>query len=148
MKALIQRVKNASVTIDGKVNGQINQGLCVLLGVGPKDSEKDIDWLSEKLINLRIFEDENGKMNLSLRDIDGQMLIISQFTLYGDCSRGRRPSFVYSAPPDMANELYEKFVAKIRSLGIIAETGIFGADMQVSILNDGPVTFMIESELK
>jgi len=145
MKALIQRVSSASVTVDGKTVGNIGVGLCVFLGIGHDDTEKDVEWLSEKLINLRVFEDNDGKMNLSLRDVDGEMLIISQFTLYGDCRAGRRPSFANAALPAKAEPLYKSFISNVERKGIIAASGVFGADMKVSLLNDGPVTFMLES---
>lgn len=144
MKALIQRVKSASVTIDGKLYSQINQGLLVLLGVVKGDEKQNAELLSEKLLKLRIFEDENGKMNKSLLDIGGEMLVVSQFTLCGDCKKGTRPSFDKSAPPEIANELYEYFVTQIKASNVQCQTGVFGAMMAVSLINDGPVTFMIE----
>lgn len=145
MRALIQRTSGASVTVDGEKIGEIGVGLCVFLGIGCADTEKDAEWLAEKLINLRIFEDDAGKMNLSLRDVDGEMLIISQFTLYGDCRTGRRPSFDNAALPEKAEPLYQFFIDTVVRKGIITAAGVFGADMKVSLLNDGPVTFMIES---
>ncbi len=144
MKALIQRVISAKVDIAGETVGQIDQGLLVLLGVGKEDDESKIKTLADKVCNLRIFEDENGKMNKSLLDINGQMLVVSQFTLYADCSGGRRPSFVLAGQPDIANDYYEKFVTYIKSLDIFTQTGKFGADMQVSLTNNGPVTIMVE----
>ncbi len=147
MKALIQRVISASVAIDGDTVGEIGAGLCVFLGIGHDDTEKDVEWLAEKLINLRVFEDKAGKMNLSLRDVDGEMLIISQFTLYGDCRTGRRPSFDNAALPAKAEPLYEAFIESVTRKGIMTASGIFGADMKVSLLNDGPVTFMLESPI-
>lgn len=148
MRALIQRVDHASVTVEGSCVGKIEKGLLVLLGVGPNDSEKEADFLAEKCANLRIFTDENDKMNLSLLDIKGGMLAISQFTLYGDCVKGRRPGFDLAARPEIAEPLYEKFVELVRNLGVHVETGRFGADMMVEIHNDGPVTFMLESRPK
>lgn len=144
MRLVVQRVKNAKVEVDNKIVGQINQGYMVLVGVGPNDTEKEADYLAKKLINLRIFEDENGKMNLSIKDVNGELLLISQFTLYADCSGGNRPSFINAAKPDMANELYEYFCDKCKEQGIKVEKGIFGADMKVSLLNDGPVTIILE----
>lgn len=144
MKALIQRVKNASVEIDGKIVSKIGQGLLVFLGVVKGDEKVNAELLADKLLKLRIFEDENGKMNRSLVDVGGEMLVVSQFTLCGDCKKGTRPSFDKSAPPEIANELYEYFVTQIRQAQIPCKTGVFGADMQVSLVNDGPVTFMVE----
>ena len=144
MKALIQRVKSASVEIDGKIVSKIGQGLLVLLGVVEGDEKQNAELLAEKLLKLRIFEDKNGKMNKSLVDIKGEMLVVSQFTLCGDCKKGTRPSFDKSAPPEIANELYEYFVTQIKNSQTPCQTGIFGADMQVSLVNDGPVTFMVE----
>lgn len=145
MRALIQRVSKGSVTIDGKVNGCINQGIVLFLGISVDDTEKDVLYLAEKCANLRIFEDENEKMNLSLLDVKGEALIISQFTLYGDSSKGRRPSYIKAARPEKAIPLYEKFICEFRKLGIKTETGEFGAMMDVEIHNDGPVTLMVES---
>ncbi len=144
MKALIQRVKNASVTIDGKLYSQIDTGLLVFLGVQKGDTKENADKLSQKLVNLRIFEDENEKMNLSLKDVNGQMLVVSQFTLCGDCKKGTRPSFDNAELPQKANELYEYFVSEINKQGIDVKTGSFGAIMDVALVNDGPVTFMVE----
>lgn len=137
MRAVVQRVTNADVKIDGRVNGKIDDGLLVLLGVGNGDTEEDMKYIADKIIKLRIFSDENDKMNLSLEDVGGSMLVISQFTLYGDCSHGRRPYFGNAMEPVSANEMYEKFVAYIREQGIHTETGEFGADMKVSLTNDG-----------
>lgn len=145
MKLVIQRVKNAKVEVEDKVIGSIKHGFLVLLGVGPEDTTKNADYLLQKLINLRIFKDEQDKMNLSIKDVNGQLLIVSQFTLYADCKKGNRPSFVNAASPDKANELYEYFVTQARNTGIKVETGSFGADMQVSLLNDGPVTIILEN---
>ena len=145
MKLVIQRVKNAKVDVEGKTVGQIEQGLLVLCGITHSDTTKEADYLARKLSNLRIFEDENEKMNLSVKDINGKLLIISQFTLYADTvSSGNRPSFTDAAKPDMANELYEYFLKKCAEEGVPVEHGIFGADMKVSLLNDGPVTIIME----
>ena len=146
MRAVVQRVTNADVKIDGRVNGKIDDGLLVILGVGNGDTEEDMKYIADKIIKLRIFSDENDKMNLSLEDVGGSMLVISQFTLYGDCSHGRRPYFGNAMEPVSANEMYEKFVAYIREQGIHIETGEFGADMKVSLTNDGPVTIILESK--
>ena len=146
MRAVVQRVTNADVKIDGRVNGKIDDGLLVLLGVGNGDTEEDMKYIADKIIKLRIFSDENDKMNLSLEDVGGSMLVISQFTLYGDCSHGRRPYFGNAMEPVSANEMYEKFVAYIREQGIHTETGEFGAYMKVSLTNDGPVTIILESK--
>ena len=146
MRAVVQRVTNADVKIDGRVNGKIDDGLLVLLGVGNGDTEEDMKYIADKIIKLRIFSDENDKMNLSLEDVGGSMLVISQFTLYGDCSHGRRPYFGNAMEPVSANEMYEKFVAYIREQGIHTETGEFGADMKVSLTNDGPVAIILESK--
>ena len=146
MRAVVQRVTNADVKIDGRVNGKIDDGLLVLLGVGNGDTEEDMKYIADKIIKLRIFSDENDKMNLSLEDVGGSMLVISQFTLYGDCSHGRRPYFGNAMEPVSANEMYEKFVAYIREQGIHTETGECGADMKVSLTNDGPVTIILESK--
>ena len=144
MKALIQRVKNASVTINGELFSAIDKGLLVFLGVQKGDTKDNADKLAQKLVNLRIFEDENDKMNLSLKDVNGQILVVSQFTLCGDCKKGTRPSFDNAELPDRANELYEYFVSQIKTNGIETKTGSFGAMMDVALINDGPVTFMIE----
>lgn len=144
MRLVIQRVTHASVTVENEVVGKIGKGFLVLLGVGPEDTEKEADLLVQKLIKLRIFEDENGKMNLSLKDVNGELLIVSQFTLYADCSGGNRPSFVNAAKPEKANELYEYCIKKCKEQDIKVEHGIFGADMKVELLNDGPVTIILE----
>ena len=145
MKLVIQRVKNADVKVDEKVVGKINQGFLVLLGIKNTDTKKDADYLVRKLINLRVFSDENDKMNLSIKDVGGELLIISQFTLYGDCKKsGNRPSFIDAAKPDIAIPLYEYFIAECQKQISKVETGIFGADMKVSLLNDGPVTIILE----
>lgn len=150
MKAVIQRVLNSNVSVDGKIVGEINKGLMILLGVWQNDTKEDADKLIKKIPFLRIFEDENDKMNLSCLDINGEILVVSQFTLCADCSHGRRPSFTRSAPPQEANELYEYFVEQLKKTGVSrVETGVFGADMKVGILNDGPVTIILDSkELK
>lgn len=150
MKAVIQRVTHASVKVDGETVGSCGPGFLILLGVMAGDDEKEADKLVNKTVNLRIFEDENGKMNLSSLDIGGEMLVVSQFTLCADCTHGRRPSFTPSAPPDVANRLYEYFVRRLKENGIShVETGVFGADMKVELLNDGPVTIILDSsELK
>ncbi|WP_291259574.1 D-aminoacyl-tRNA deacylase [Fusobacterium sp.] len=145
MRAVIQRVKYASVTVDGEIVGKIEKGLMVLLGVTHTDGEKEVNWLASKIKDLRIFEDAEGKMNLGLEDIKGELLVISQFTLYGNCIKGRRPGFTEAAKPDLANPLYEKFLEKCRNFGIKTECGIFGADMKVELLNDGPVTLVIDT---
>jgi len=144
MKLVIQRVTNASVTVDNNMVGKIQKGFLVLLGVGPEDTENEVDFLVQKLIKLRIFEDEKGKMNLSIKDVDGELLVVSQFTLYADCLRGNRPSFVNAAKPEKANKLYEYFIKKCKEQDIKVEHGIFGADMKVELLNDGPVTIILE----
>ena len=144
MKLMIQRVTHASVTVENEVVGKIGKGFLVLLGIGPEDTESEADFLVQKLIKLRIFEDENGKMNLSLKDVNGELLIVSQFTLYADCSGGNRPSFVNAAKPEKANELYEYFIKKCKEQNIKVEHGIFGADMKVELLNVGPVTILLE----
>lgn len=144
MKSLIQRVKQASVTIDGELYSSINHGMLILLGIEKEDKEINAEKLAEKLINLRIFDDENGKMNKSLLDVKGEILVVSQFTLAGDCKKGTRPSFDKAAPPDIAKKLYEDFVKNISQYGIIVKTGEFQAMMDVSLINDGPVTFLVE----
>jgi len=145
MKLVVQRVKNSSVTVNNNLVGKIDKGYMVLLGVGPDDTEEIADYLVQKLVKLRIFEDENGKMNLSIKDIDGELLIISQFTLYADCNSGNRPSFVNAAKPEKANKLYEYFIEKCKEENIKkVQSGIFGADMKVELLNDGPVTIILE----
>ena len=142
MRVVVQRVKHAS----GTVNGKINNGFLVLLGVQSTDSEQDVDYLVKKVTNLRIFSDENDKMNLSLKDVNGELLIVSQFTLYANCKEGNRPSFVEAAKPDIAIPLYEYFVSECKKIIPVVETGIFGADMKVNLLNDGPVTIIMDSK--
>lgn len=146
MRVVVQRVKHASVTINGTVNGKINNGFLVLLGIQSTDSKQDVDYLVKKVTNLRIFSDENDKMNLSLKDVNGKLLIVSQFTLYANCKEGNRPSFVEAAKPDVAIPLYEYFVSECKKIIPVVETGIFGADMKVDLLNDGPVTIIMDSK--
>jgi len=145
MRAVIQRVKNAEVKIDGKIVGKIGKGLLVLLAVHQDDTEDKIEKMATKIINLRIFADEEDKMNLSVKDVGGEILVVSQFTLYGDISKGNRPSFIESAKPDKAVPYYEKFVEKIKVSGLKTATGEFGAMMEVSLINDGPVTIIIDT---
>ena len=146
MRAILTRVKSASVTIDGHVNGAIGPGFLILLGVGPEDTEKECRCLAEKALSLRIFEDENGKMNRGLDAIGGQVLVVSQFTLYGNCRKGRRPSFTDAAGPELGNALYEKFLAICEELGYPPQHGEFGADMKVESINDGPVTLILDTD--
>ena len=143
MRLVVQRVKNAKVEVENKIVGQINQGYMVLIGVGSNDTEKEADYLAKKLINLRVFEDENGKMNLSIKDVKGELLLISQFTLYADCSGGNRPSFINAAKPGKANELYEYF-CKNCAESVPVQKGVFGAHMEVTLQNSGPVTILLE----
>jgi D-tyrosyl-tRNA(Tyr) deacylase len=145
MRAVVQRVKESSVTADDEIIGRIEKGLLVLLGVAKGDTPSDADYLAKKIVNLRIFEDDDAKMNRSLLSIGGKMLVVSQFTLLGDCRKGRRPSFVAAAEPQRAAELYENFVQQVRQLGITVETGRFQAMMEVTLINDGPVTLVLES---
>jgi len=145
MRAVVQRVKESSVKVDNETIGRIGQGLLVLLGVAKGDTPSDADYLANKIVNLRIFEDDDAKMNRSLMSISGKMLVVSQFTLLGDCRKGRRPSFVAAAGPQKALELYENFVQQVRRLGISVETGRFQAMMEVALINDGPVTLVLES---
>ncbi len=146
MKLLIQKVQEAKVEVDQTIVGKIQEGLLVFLGITHTDTMTEASWLINKLIHLRIFEDETGKLNLSLLDKKGSLLIISQFTLYADCDEGRRPSFIKAAPPDLAKPLYEQFIAKLKEFKIPVETGVFGAHMKVSLVNDGPVTILLEKE--
>lgn len=145
MKFVIQRVTNASVTVDGTCIGKIGKGFMVLIGIGAEDTKEIADKYIKKLLGLRIFEDENGKTNLSLKDVNGELLLISQFTLYADCRKGNRPSFIEAGAPDMANELYEYIIRRCKEEGYTVETGSFGADMKVSLLNDGPFTILLEN---
>ena len=144
MKFVVQRVKNAQVDVDNKIVGKINKGFMVLIGITHTDTKEIADYFVKKLINLRVFKDEKGKMNLSLKDVEGELLLISQFTLYADCSSGNRPSFTDAAKPDFANELYEYIIEECKKKIRKVESGIFGADMKVSLLNDGPVTIILE----
>ena len=146
MRAVLTRVKSASVTVDGSVIGQIGQGFLILLGVTHEDTEAQAVTLADKLMGLRIFEDENGKMNRSLEDVGGQVLVVSQFTLYGNCKKGRRPEFLAAARPEIAIPLYEKFIALCRDKGFSVETGEFGAEMLVESVNDGPVTLIVDTD--
>ncbi len=148
MKALLQRVARAEVTVDGRVTGRIGQGFLTLLGVGCDDGEKDADYLADKIINLRVFSDDNSKFNLSALQIKAELLVISQFTLLADTSHGRRPSFIGAAPPEPAEKLYKYFIDRISQTGLRVQAGIFGAHMLVSIVNDGPVTIMLDSRDK
>lgn len=146
MRVVVQRSKEACVTVEGKITGQISKGLVLLVGVTHDDTSADVEFVAEKVVNLRIFEDENQKMNHSLLDVEGEILSVSQFTLYGDCRKGRRPNFMDAARPERALEIYELFNAALRNKGIKVETGVFGAMMDVSLTNDGPVTLIIESK--
>lgn len=148
MKAVIQRVKHAKVQVEGRVVGEIGHGVLVLLGVETGDGARQAEWMAEKIVNLRIFEDSQGKMNLALPEVKGEMLAVSQFTLAGNCSKGRRPSFDTAAPPEEANRLYSYFMGKVWELGVPVQSGIFQADMEVSLVNDGPVTFILETPLQ
>jgi D-aminoacyl-tRNA deacylase len=145
MRAVIQRVRRASVTVHDELTGAIGTGWLVLLGIAPGDTQVEIGWLADKIANLRAFADGDGKMNRSVQDAEGSVLVVSQFTLYGDCRKGRRPSFTSAAPPATAEPLYEAFVNALRALGIPVATGRFAADMQVELVNDGPVTFLLDS---
>ena len=146
MRAILTRVSSASVTIDGEVTGKIGKGFLILLGVGPEDTEKECRVLAEKALALRVFEDENGKMNLGLEQVGGEVLVVSQFTLYGNCRKGRRPSFTGAAGPELGNRLYEQFLADCESLGYPPQHGRFGADMKVESINDGPVTLILDTD--
>ena len=146
MRAVLTRVKSASVTIDHEVVGSIGQGFLILLGVGPEDTEKECRYLAEKALGLRVFEDENGKMNKGLDDVNGQVLVVSQFTLFGNCRKGRRPSFTDAAGPELGNRLYERFLQICEELGYPPQHGRFGADMQVASVNDGPVTLILDTK--
>lgn len=146
MKFVIQRVTEASVTVDNEVVGKIDKGFLVLIGVSDEDTKEVADKMIKKLVGMRIFDDENGKTNLGLSDVEGQLLLISQFTLYADCKKGNRPSFIKAGAPDMANEMYEYIVAECKKVVPVVEKGIFGADMKVSLLNDGPFTIILDSD--
>lgn len=146
MRAVIQRVKHASVKIDNEIIGKIDKGYLILLGICHEDTKKELEWLAKKIKDLRIFEDEDERMNLSLEDVNGEVLVVSQFTLYANCIKGRRPSFIKAARPDLAEKLYLDFVDIFKSFGIKTETGSFGADMKVELLNDGPVTIIIDTD--
>ena len=146
MRAVLTRVKSASVEIGGETVGQIGQGFLILLGIGPEDTEEVCRYLCEKALGLRVFEDENGKMNKSLADVGGQVLVVSQFTLYGNCRKGRRPSFTDAAGPELGNRLYEKFLSYCAELGYPPQHGQFGADMKVASVNDGPVTLILDTD--
>lgn len=146
MRIIIQRVTEASVTVDQQIIGSIGQGVLLLVGFTDQDTEADLDYMVEKIINLRIFEDSQGKMNLSLADIKGELLSVPQFTLYADCRKGRRPSFINAARPETAIPMYEQFNKKIAQSGLLLQTGQFGADMKVALINDGPVTIMLDSQ--
>ncbi|KUO66995.1 MAG: D-tyrosyl-tRNA(Tyr) deacylase [Gracilibacter sp. BRH_c7a] len=148
MRCVVQRVKKAAVTVAGQTVGKINKGLLVLVGIGQEDGENDIRWLGDKITGLRIFEDEEGKFNLSLADVQGQILLVSQFTLFGDCRRGKRPSFSEAAPPLQAKESFDKLVEYLRVNGFMVETGEFQANMDVELINQGPVTIMLDSKKK
>lgn len=148
MKVVVQRSKQAKVTVDGKVTGQIDSGLVVLVGITHEDKQDDVLFVAEKIAHLRIFEDDEGKMNRSLLDVGGSILSVSQFTLYGDCRKGRRPSFIDAARPEHAEPLYELYNDTLRQMGIDVQTGVFGAMMEVSLVNNGPVTIIIESSKK
>lgn len=145
MRAVVQRVSSSKVTVEDNITGQIEKGLLVLLGVTHEDTSSDVDYMIDKILNLRIFEDENGKMNLSLKDVGGELLVVSQFTLYGDCRKGKRPSFTNAARPELAEELYKEFIEKAKNQGVIAQTGKFRAHMMVELTNDGPITMLLDS---
>lgn len=145
MRAVLQRVSKAHVNVNDQCTGSIDHGLLILLGVHSDDTEKDLQWLVDKILNLRIFEDNEGRMNLSLLDVQGKLLVVSQFTLYGDCRKGRRPSWSSAAPPEKAKTMYEQFIEKCRQRHVTTETGVFQADMQVSLVNSGPVTMLLDS---
>ena len=145
MKVVLQRVSRSSVSVDGKIVGEIGLGFLALAGIGKEDTEQDYKYLAEKIVNLRVFEDDQGKMNRSLLDVGGQLLLVSQFTLFADCRKGRRPSFINAAPPEKAAKDFETFVSILKSYDVTVETGIFGAMMEVELINDGPVTILFDS---
>ena len=146
MKAVVQRALSASLKVDGKLISEIEKGLVIFLGVGQGDNEEDLNKICQKISKLRIFEDENGKMNLSIKEVGGQILLVSQFTLYGDCKHGNRPSFIMAEKPDRANQLYMEAKTLLENENIIVKTGVFGADMKIEVLNDGPVTIILDSK--
>ena len=148
MKAVVQRVKKSHVVVDNTIVSHIGNGLMVLLGVQDNDTQKDADFLVEKIINLRIFEDENDRMNISLKDVKGELLVVSQFTLLGDCRKGRKPSYIKAAPPEKANDLYEYFISRAIELGVVTKSGVFQAMMDVSLINQGPVTLLLDTNEK
>jgi D-tyrosyl-tRNA(Tyr) deacylase len=146
LRIVIQRVSRAKVSVGEKTAGETGSGLCLLIGVAPSDRERDAEWAASKIANMRIFEDGEGKMNRSVLDIGGEILAISQFTLYADCRKGRRPSFTDAAPPEAANALYGSLVCRLREMGVAVQTGVFGAEMKVDIVNEGPVTIILDTE--
>jgi D-tyrosyl-tRNA(Tyr) deacylase len=146
LRVVIQRVSRAKVSIGEKTAGETGHGLCLLIGIAPSDRERDAEWAASKIANMRIFEDDGGRMNRSILDIRGEILAISQFTLYADCRKGRRPSFADAAPPEAANALYQSLVCRLREMGVTVQTGIFGAEMKVDIVNEGPVTIILDTE--
>lgn len=146
MRAVVQRVKKASVSVDDKIISQIGHGLLVLIGIGKNDSLEDIDWMIEKISGLRIFEDEQGKMNLSVKDTSGEIIVVSQFTLFGDCRKGKRPSFSEAGPPEEAKQVYEKLIQRFSQKGIMVGTGVFQAEMDIELVNWGPVTLLLDSK--
>lgn len=146
MRSVVQRVSKAAVQVNGQVIGETRMGILALIGIGLDDGSEDIRWMADKLIGLRIFEDQEGKMNLSLPEVGGEMLLVSQFTLFGDCRKGKRPSFSHAAPPERAKEIFEELVANLRHQGIRVETGEFQAHMEVTLVNDGPVTILLDSK--
>ena len=145
MRIVAQRVSRSSVTVGGKIIGEIGRGMCILVGVAPEDTEREAVWTADKITDLRVFEDEDGKMNKSLAETEGEALVVSQFTLYADCRKGRRPSFTGAASPDTAKALYEAFANRVGERGVVVRTGIFGADMKVEIVNEGPVTIILDT---